>query len=143
MTDQPTRPVATLEIMQRVVAVSPFALLTGSEVIACAEGFAEVSMPFDARFTQHHGFLHGGLVGYLADTAISWASASVAGDVLTAEYRVHLLSPGKGERYVARGHVIKASRRQVVARADVFAITDDRETLIATATGTVMPVTAI
>lgn len=142
MTEQRTRPVATLEAMQQIVAASPFALLTGSEVIACSNGFAEVTMPFDRRHTQHHGFLHGGLVGYLADTAISWAAASVVGDVLTAEYRVHLLAPGKGERFVGRGHVIKAGRRQVVARADVVAITGDRETLIATATGTVMPVGA-
>lgn len=142
MADHQSRPVATLEALRHIVSVSPFAVLTGSEVLACADGFAEVSMPFDLRYTQHHGFLHGGLVRYLADTALSWAAASVVGDVLTAEYRVHLLAPGKGERFVGRGRVIKAGRRQVVARADVFAITGARETLIATATGTIMPVHA-
>lgn len=128
--------------MRRIVAASPFAVLTASEVGACSDGYAEVSMPFDARFTQHHGFLHGGIVGYLADTAISWAAASVAGDVLTSEYRVHLLAPGIGSRFTGRGWVVKAGRRQVVVRADVFAVDDGRETLIATATGTVVPVGA-
>jgi uncharacterized protein (TIGR00369 family) len=128
--------------MRRIVAISPFASMTASEARACAEGFAEVSMPFDWRFTQHHGYLHGGLIGYLADTALSWAAASVVGDVLTSEFRVHLLAPGKGDRFLARGWVIKAGRRQVVARADVFAIEGDRETLVATATGTVVPVVA-
>lgn len=140
MNDQWSEPRATLAALEGVVANTPFALLTASEVVSCVDGIAEVSMPFDARWTQHHGYLHGGLIGYLADTAISWAAASVVGDVLTAEYRVHLLAPGKGERFVGRGYVIKAGRRQVVARADVFAINGSREKLIATATGTVMPV---
>ncbi len=133
-------PVATLKIMKQVVAASPFNGLTKSDVTVCKDGFAEITMPFDKRFQQHHGFLHGGLVGFLADTAMSWAAASVAGDVLTAEYRVHLLAPGTGERFVGRGHVIKAGRRQIVTRADVLAIVDRQEKLIATATGTVMPV---
>lgn len=133
------RPVATLEIMKQVVAASPFNGLTKSDVTACKDGFAEITMPFDNQFRQHHGFLHGGLVGFLADTAMSWAAASVAGDVLTAEFRVHLLAPGTGDRFVGRGHVIKAGRRQIVTRADVFSIQDKQEKLIATATGTIMP----
>ena len=132
--------VATLEIMKQVVAASPFNGLTQSDVTACADGFAEIQMPFDQRLSQHHGFLHGGLVGFLADTAMSWAAASVAGDVLTAEFRVHLLSPGKGERFIGRGHVIKAGRRQIVTRSNVFAVNGNQEKLIATATGTIMPV---
>lgn len=137
---QENRPVATLEIMKKVVAASPFNKLTRSNVTACADGFAEIQMPFDRSFSQHHGFLHGGLVGFLADTAMSWAAASVAGDVLTAEFRVHLLAPGKGDLFVGRGYVIKAGRRQIVTRADVVAITDGKEKQIATATGTIMPV---
>lgn len=136
----PTRPVATVDIMKKVVAASPFNGLTGSDVTACKNGFAEITMPFQKCFGQHHGFLHGGLVGFLADTAMSWAAASVAGDVLTAEFRVHLLAPGVGERFIGQGHVVKAGRRQIVTRADVFAINDGVQKMIATATGTVMPV---
>lgn len=136
------RPVATLEIMKEVVKASPFNVLTSSDVTACKDGFAEIVMPFARQLTQHHGFLHGGLVGYLADTAISWAAASVAGDVLTSEFRVHLLAPGKGERFIGRGRVIKAGKRQIVARADVLAVANGEERLIATATGTVLPVAA-
>lgn len=138
--DEDRPAVATLEIMKQVVAASPFNGLTRSDVTACKDGFAEVIMPFDSRYCQHHGFLHGGLVGFLADTAMSWAAASVAGDVLTSEFRVHLLAPGKGESFAGRGHVIKAGKRQIVTRADVFALQDGKEKLIATATGTVMPV---
>lgn len=136
-----TRPVATLEIMQSIASKTGFNVLTETAVAACANGHSELSIPYRKDLTQHHGYLHGGLIGYLADTAISWAAASVAGDVVTSEFRVHILSPGKGERFVARGSVIKAGKRQVVARSDVYAISGDEEKLIATATGTVLPVT--
>ena len=134
--------VATLEIMQQVIRTSGFNMLTRSEVTACADGFAEIAMPFSEQLTQHHGYLHGGLIGYLADTAISWAAASVAGDVLTSEFRVHLLAPGKGEKFVGRGRVIKAGKRQVVAESEVIAISEGKEKQIAVATGTVLRVNA-
>lgn len=135
-----TRPVATLEIMKEVVKHSPFCGHIGADVTACANGFAEVKLPYDPNLAQHHGFLHGGLVGFLADTAMSWAAASVAGDVLTSEFRVHLLAPGRGNTFFGRGHIIKAGRRQIVTRADVIAVLDGEEKLIATGTGTIMPV---
>ena len=126
--------------MQQIASRTGFNTLTKTEVIACDNGFAELTIPFDAEYTQHHGFLHGGLIGYLADTAISWSAASLVGDVLTSEFRVHFLAPGKGERFVGRGTVIKAGRRQVVARGEVFAVNDGEEKLIATATGTCLVV---
>ncbi len=131
---------ATLVIMRQLVASTPFNMLTKTEVLACESGFAELSMPFDPSMTQHHGYLHGALIGYLADTAISWSAGSVVGDVVTSEFRVHILAPGRGERFIARGHVVKAGRRQVVSRADVFAVSGGEEKLIAIATGTCSPV---
>ena len=140
MLDVSKEKVATLEIMKQVVKHSSFNQLTNSDVTACADGFAEVQMPFSPDLCQHKGFLHGGLVGYLADVALSWACASAVGEVLTSEYRVHILAPGIGERFIGRGQVIKAGRRQVVARSDVYAVKDGEEKLIATATGTCIPV---
>lgn len=131
---------ATLALMREIVAATPFNMLTKTAVIACERGFAELSMPFDSSMTQHHGYLHGALIGYLADTAISWSAGSVVGDVVTSEFRVHILAPGIGESFIARGHVVKAGRRQVVSRADVFAVSSGEEKLIAIATGTCIPV---
>ncbi|MEP5153745.1 PaaI family thioesterase [Planktotalea sp.] len=130
------KPVATLPIIKALTAVPGLNQLTQTEALACENGFAELAMPFDPTYTQHHGFLHGGLIAYLADTSIAWSAASLVGDVLTSEFRVHFLAPGKGQRFIARGNVIKASRRQVVAKSDVFAVNDGVEKLIATATGT-------
>ncbi len=126
--------------MRQIAAATPFNALTKTEVIACADGYAELSMPFDLSMTQHHGYLHGAPIGYLADTAISWSAGSAVGDVVTSEFRVQIIAPGKGESFIARGHVVKAGWRQVVSRAEVFAVLDGEEKLIAIATGTCIPV---
>lgn len=64
-----------LEAMQRIVAILPFNVLTGAEVLACGGDSAEVSMSFDQRFRQHYGILHGGRIGYPGHTAISGVAA--------------------------------------------------------------------
>ena len=131
---------ATLEIMRALAAETPFNRFTKTEVLRCADGCAELAIPFGPDLAQHHGFLHGGLIGYLADTAMSWAAASVAGDVLTAEFHVHLLAPGIGERFIGRGAVLKQGRRRIVAEAKVFAVKDGLEKMIALGTGAILPV---
>jgi len=135
--------VATLELLQQVVKMSPFTSWSGTEVIACKAGKAELRMPFRADMTQHHGFLHGGIIGFLSDNVSAWAASSVVGDVLTAEYSVKLLAPGKGDYFVARGEVVKATRRLVAVESKVYAVTgegeDAEEKLIAMGTATILP----
>lgn len=135
------RPVATLELMRKVLPLSPFTAFLGTEITVCAEGVAELEVPIRPDLTQHHGYVHGAVVGCVADNACAWAAASVAGDVVTAEYKLQLLSPAVGEKLIGRGRVLKASRRLVTAVSDVYAVSDGQETHVATAIATIMPVT--
>jgi len=138
--------VATLEILKQVVKMSPFTSWSGTEVTACENGHAALRTPFRKDLTQHHGFLHGGIIGFLSDNVSAWAAASVVGDVLTAEYSVKLLAPGKGDYFIARGDVVKASRRLVAVESKVFSVTgegaDAVEKLIAMGTATILPASA-
>jgi acyl-coenzyme A thioesterase PaaI-like protein len=61
-------------------------------------------------------------------------------DVLTAEIKINLLAPAKGDRLVATGRVIKSGRRLVVVSAEVMAWSGDKSTLIAILQGTMVPV---
>lgn len=135
--------VATLDLLKQVVKMSPFTSWSGTEVTACADGFAELKMPFRQDMTQHHGFLHGGIIGFLSDNVSAWAASSVVGDVLTAEYSVKLLAPGKGDFFVARGNVVKATRRLVAVESKVYAVSGEgdeaQEKLIAMGTATILP----
>lgn len=134
------RPVATLEVMRQIIPKSPFNAFLGCEILVCEKGYAELEIPIRSDLTQHHGFTHGAVVGCVADNACTWAAASVVGDVVTSEYKLHLLAPAVGEKLVGRGRVIKASSRLVVASADVYAVKDGNERHVATMLATIMPV---
>lgn len=129
----------SLENIESLIAKTPFAQLLGARIERYAKGEVELSVLTDRRLVQHHGFIHGAVVSFVADSACAWAAASVAGDVVTAEYKINLLAPAVGSRLIGRGHVIEASPRQVVCRADVFIERAGIERLVATALGTVAP----
>jgi acyl-coenzyme A thioesterase PaaI-like protein len=56
--------------------------------------------------------------------------------VLSVEFKVNLLRPAQGERFVARAEVIKPGKTLTVVRADVWGIQGTERTLVATLLGT-------
>lgn len=127
----------TREMMERAIAISPFTMWVGTKLLDFDRGRVKISTKIRKEMTQHHGFAHGAIVGYMADTVCAWAAASVVGDVVTSEYKLNLLAPAVGEELRAVGEVIKAGGRQVVTRADVFAVKDGAEKIVATALATI------
>ena len=102
-------------------------------------------MPYSAALTQQHGFLHAGVISTALDSACGYAAFSLMPEdagVLTIEFKVNLLAPGKGERFLFRGSVTKPGRTIIVADGQAYAFGADGEAkLIATMTGTMMTVT--
>ncbi len=105
-------------------------------VIADMEpGRVTLSLEFDSRLTQQNGFLHAGVATTLADTAAGYAAASLfpAGyDVLSTEFKINLLNPGRGERFTGQARVVKSGRTLTVVSADVFGHFPDETIHIAT-----------
>ncbi len=64
-----------LELGRKILASQPFSALLGAELLGLAEGAAELSVPIRPEFAQQHGFVHGGIVSYVADNAITCAAA--------------------------------------------------------------------
>jgi uncharacterized protein (TIGR00369 family) len=95
----------------------------GAELVRTERGEVEIAMPWSDRVTQQHGFFHGGVVGALSDSACGYAALSMVGEGeagLTAEYKINLLSPARGERLIAVGRVLKPGRTLIVAQADAY-----------------------
>lgn len=117
----------------------------GAEMTRVSPGIVEIELPYDARFTQQHGFLHAGVISTVLDSACGYAAYSVMpadAAVLTIEFKVNLLAPGKGDRFLFRGAVTKPGRTIIVADGQAYAIDEDGAAkLIATMTGTMMTVT--
>lgn len=129
-----------LQALGRAVLVAqPFSAFMGVELLDFARGRVEMALPVRAEFGQQFGFIHGGVISFLVDNALTYAGGSVLGpDVLTAEYKINYVKPGQGEKLIARASVVATSSRQAVCRADVFAVRDGQEYLCAMAQGTIV-----
>lgn len=104
-------------------------------------GRVVLSMPFNADFTQQHGTLHAGAVAAVADSACGYAALTLAPPetaVLSVEYKINLLAPAAGDRFTAEASVTKSGRTLSVCDAEVRAVADGREKLVATMTATIM-----
>jgi uncharacterized protein (TIGR00369 family) len=104
-------------------------------------GYCEIRMPYRPELTQQHGFFHAGATAAIVDSACGYASFGLMpadASVLTVEYKVNLLSPGRGEVMVARGHVIRNGRTLKVCRGQAFGVTNGEETLCVESLSTIM-----
>jgi uncharacterized protein (TIGR00369 family) len=104
-------------------------------------GHTEIHLPVWSGVEQQHGFVHGGVVGMIADSAAGYAAMTLvpaSGSVLTVEYKLNLLAPADGETVIARGRVVRPGRTLIVTQAEVFAVKDGHETLCALMQQTIM-----
>lgn len=116
----------------------------GAELTRVSPGVVEIEMPFSDALTQQHGFLHAGVISTALDSACGYAAYSMMpadAAILTIEFKINLLSPGKGERFLFRGEVTKPGRTIMVTDGRAYAVDGEGEArMIATMTGTMMTV---
>ncbi|WP_263144865.1 PaaI family thioesterase [Pseudomonas sp. RIT-PI-AD] len=127
------------EFARQVFAAQPFSRFIGAQLTGAGRGEAEISLPVTDAHRQQHGFVHGGVLSYLADNAITFAGGlALGGNALTSEYKINYLKPALGERIVARAHADGVGKRQAVCRCEIYAIDAGEEKLCAIAQGTVV-----
>ncbi len=115
--------------------------LIGAHLAVVEPGYTEIHLPYRQEITQQHGFIHGGVVGMIADSAAGYAANTLTpadSSVLTVEYKLNLIAPADGERLVARGEVIRSGRTLIITKAEVFAIKAEQWTLCAVMQQTIM-----
>lgn len=110
-----------LAAVEAINTTGAFNRWAGFEVLSAKPGEVELLMPWRDEAGQYSGFLHAGLIGALLDTACGFAASTLVGRVMASHFAVNCLAPATGPRFVAHGRVIKAGRRQVFARAELFA----------------------
>lgn len=106
-------------------------------------GAVEIRMRPGPSMAQQHGFVHAGAVSAIADSAAGYAALTLMPEgsgVLTTEFKINLVAPAKGDILIARGRVVKAGRTLTLSQADVFAVTDGQEKLVALLTATLMSI---
>lgn len=115
----------------------------GAALCDAGPGHCTVSAPILPLARQQHGFGHAALTFALGDTAAGYAALSLMPEdreVVTAEIKVNLIAPTRGDRLVAQARVVKPGRRLVVVLSEVWAETGETRRQVALLTGTMVPV---
>jgi uncharacterized protein (TIGR00369 family) len=109
----------------------------GIELVETGDDEVTVQMTATENMANHSGFVHGGMIGALADSAMGRALRTVKPGIVRAmsfDLKVNFINAAKiGETLRATGRVVHAGRRTMVAHCRVEG-RDGR--LIATASGT-------
>ncbi len=123
---------------KQVLAAQPFSVLLGAELLSFSKGGVELKVPIKAELMQQHGFVHGGVISYAADNALTYAGGSALGPgVVTSEFKINYVRPAMGEFIVARATVMHAGKNQAVCRCEVYVSSRGAERLCAIAQGTI------
>ena len=115
--------------------------LLGAELVAVRAGDVEIALPFRSDLTQQHGYLHAAAITAVADSACGYAALSLMKpgfEVLSVEFKVNLLAPAAGQRFVAHAWVLKPGRTLTVCAAEVRAEGPDGDKLVAAMQGTMI-----
>ena len=106
----------------------------GATIGAVQPGEVHIDLPFSHHITQQDGFLHAGIVTTLVDSACGYAAFTlmpVNSRVLSVEFKINLMSPAIGDRFIAIGKVIKPGRTITVCSGEVFAFEGKESKLVA------------
>lgn len=136
----PDEPAARLQEIRRVLLDQGFTRLIGAEVDEVRSGRVTMSVARRPELLQQSGLFHGGLIAYLVDNATTAAAGTVCRPghhVLTAEYKLNILSPGTGARLRCTAEVVKPGRSLTVVEARVEDLRDDGPKLAAIALATI------
>ena len=134
-----------MEIFERVAKSfdsQAFMKTIGAELISVEQGKVIISLKLKSSLMQQHGFGHAGVTFSIGDSAAGYAALTKMEshqEVLTSEMKIQLLSPAHGSMLRAIGSVIKAGRRLLVVKSDVYSVSDKKEKLVATMLGTMVP----
>jgi uncharacterized protein (TIGR00369 family) len=109
----------------------------GLQTVELGEGTAIIEMKATEDMANHSGFVHGGMISTLADSAMGRSLRTLKPGVVRAmsfDLKLNFISAAKiGETLRATGRVVHAGRRTMVTECRVEGA-DKR--LVATASGT-------
>jgi uncharacterized protein (TIGR00369 family) len=123
---------------RQILGTQAFSRLLGAVLTRFDREGTELRVPVRDDLLQQHGFVHGGVLSYAADNALTYAGGAALGTaVVTSEYKMNYIRPAVGQEIVARASAVYAGKSQAVCRCDVFVVNEGKEILCAVAQGTI------
>ncbi|GJH11233.1 MULTISPECIES: PaaI family thioesterase [Caballeronia] len=103
-------------------------LTLGAQLLLVEDGEVHIGLPFSSHLSQQQGYLHAGATSSILDSACGYAALTKLApdfDVVTAEFKINLLRPAVGERFLAIGRVQNAGKTLTVCTGEVRAFSGD------------------
>ncbi|MGW4378309.1 PaaI family thioesterase [Kitasatospora sp. NPDC004531] len=129
-----------LRLAQKILDEQPFSVLVGARLEVFEPGRAVLVLGIRDDLKQQNGFVHGGVLAYAADNAVTFAAGTALGPaVLTSGLTISYARPATGVTLRAEASVVSSGRRQAICRCELFAVAQDgTRTLCAVAQGSVL-----
>ncbi len=118
-----------------------FMRMIGARIASLSPGYCDLELPYREDLCQQNVFLHGGVITSIADTSCGIASSTLLSPeagILSVEFKYNMMAPAAGERFIARGRVIRPGRTLTIAESAVFAVKDGVENEIGRMLATMM-----
>ncbi|MFZ6646560.1 PaaI family thioesterase [Undibacterium sp. TJN25] len=127
-----------LQFGKEALQSQPFSRLLKASLTRFDTGGTELRIAITDDLKQQHGFVHGGVLSYAADNALTFAGGAALGTaVVTSEYKLNYLRPAIGQEIIARAVAVHAGKTQAACRCDLFVVNEGKELLCAIAQGTI------
>ena len=129
--------------MRASFARQRFMTTLGAALERVSPGEVVIAFTHRDELTQQHGFLHAGVMTSVADSACGYAALSLMEPgvgVLSVEFKVNMLAPAVGERFLATGRVVRSGRTLTVCAGEVTAERDGQTVAILLMQATMMAV---
>lgn len=131
----------TLDEAQQVLNAQPFSRLLGASITRVDKTGIQLSLDIRDELRQQSGFIHGGVLSYLADNAITYACGlGLGADIVTSGYTIEYVSPARdGVCLLADASLVSAGRTKALGRCEISIQDHDGSIkLVAVAQGTSM-----
>lgn len=118
------------ERIAKSFAAQGFMTTIGATLAQVHEGEVQIALPHSNSLSQQQGFVHGGAITSILDSACGYAALTRAPpgfEVVTAEFKVNMLRPAIGQRFLAIGKVVNAGRLLTVCTGEVRAYATDAD----------------
>jgi len=111
-----------LDLPLQLAEQSPYYRHLGITIVEATEGYAKLRLEFQGCLTHPFGYLHGGAIASLADSAGINAVLTILTDkqkALTLEMKINYLLPVKDTAIVAEARIVHRGKKFALADVDV------------------------
>ena len=99
----------------------------GASLERIEDGEVHIALPFSKSLSQQQGFVHAGAITSIVDSACGYAALTKAPpgfEIVSAEFKVNLLRPAIGAKFLAIGRVQNAGKLLTICTGEVRAFTE-------------------